>query len=1632
MRKRQIQRLATGLLLFLCTGAALPLAAQTASFTLDNDHGCGSAPVNATNTSTAGATAYDWYFGEGTGHSSLVNASHVYTKPGTYTVTLTATYPSGVKTATQTVTIYNLPVATFTSSVTEGCSPLTVNFTNKSTAGDGTIAQTIWDFGDKIVDQNNTNATHTFTVDPNDPSNHPNGVTFPVTLVIINSLGCKSAPFSGNTSVHVNVAPLITVTSDLAGACSVPQTIHFSNAAVEDPGVQYSWNYGDGTIDNTGTHTYTKQGDFSVVCTATSAQGCTTVSTAYPVSLHPIEPNFTISNTCTGAMVSFVNTATPTTTGAQWDFGDGSQANGNQVQHPYDKAGTYSVTMTAIGAPGCSSAPITKDITITDPPVIANVETNIGGCSAPFTTSFSANTTGAIKWSWSFGDGNTSTGKAAAHTYTSLGTYPVILTASNAAGCDISMQAYTVTIKYPMAQLGRATGCLPFTTTFNPLITSDDPVTSLTWNFGDGSTGTGASPTHTYTKQGDFDVKLTMRTAAGCVKDTIFTKAVETGAPLIIDFSANPLTACAKEPIAFKNLTTPTPLNDSIIWLWQFGNDGTSSDKDPTHPFLNPGNQTVTLTAINNGCLSNGTKTDIVYIKTPVAIFTAAIDCATPFVVAVQNTSKLDPLGTYTYTWDFGDGTPIVTDKDPAPHTYTKTGSDQIHLSVSDGSCKTDTTLTKIVMDPHPILSANQDTICMLNDIKYTLSNFSSNEIASGRWEVSPGAIYEPGINSYTLQYNVPQEFNAVFNYIDGVGCPHSTASIPIVINGALVNVGVTSTMNCVGKEITFSDGSRSNPNDPITSWRFDWGDDSPSSGKLPTAPVNYAHTFPGENTSFNVTYAITDKAGCGPYGMTLPVNLNQPKADFALGSPYGCPDAPIMLSNTSVDIGNIPRSFTNVDWTFSDGTSASGETPYKTFSHPGTYDITLKVTDAIGCTATKTGTQVITVHNPKAIFSLPDVSQICPPVVANLSNTSTDFQASAWDFGDGATSDIAAPTHVYNRPGSYTISLTVTSLGGCTSQTEETVKVKGPDGNLTMSSLLGCPPMDLTASATNTVNTVKYIYDYDDGTTNQLTTSTDTHTYLRPGVYHPRLLLQDGDGCQVPANGDNEVVVDSIGVQLVMDASQACDGGPVSFTALPKSISQTVLGLPSDITWYFGTTDTDNTATGPSVTHTYGVGDYTATLNVTSGGGCVAKPLLQPVHISPLPVPVIEVIPTLCMGTLYQPVGHDSKNISSATWTWQIKGNTYTNPLPPRILFDQSGTFPVTLSIVNADGSCPASTTANVNVNPLPSITVSPKQAGVCEGSSVQLTASVAPGNTVTWTSYNTSDIHSLHPSVSPEIDTLYAVQVQDPIGCINADSARVSVVHRFQLDAMPAVSVCAGLSTQLMASGADLYSWSPTTGLSNASISNPMTSPATSTVYTVTGKDKTGCFTETAQVNVTVNPVPVIKVISQQEVIAGSSVPILVQASSDVTSVSWFPPDGLSCTDCLTPTVTPTRSGGYTITASNNYGCIDMEQVNFKLVCNGAAFLPNTFTPNGDGMNDVFYIRGKGVRVVKSFRIFNRLGQVMFTRENFPIEDPAFGWDGRYAGQPLSPDVFIYYAELICETGEKFEMKGSIMIVR
>ena len=121
------------------------------------------------------------------------------------------------------------------------------------------------------------------------------------------------------------------------------------------------------------------------------------------------------------------------------------------------------------------------------------------------------------------------------------------------------------------------------------------------------------------------------------------------------------------------------------------------------------------------------------------------------------------------------------------------------------------------------------------------------------------------------------------------------------------------------------------------------------------------------------------------------------------------------------------------------------------------------------------------------------------------------------------------------------------------------------------------------------------------------------------------------------------------------------------------------------------------------------------------------------------------------------------------------------------------------------------------------------------------------------------------------------------------------------------------------------------------------------------------------------------------------------------------------------------------YNITATNQYGCATIVLLPIKLVCPAStAFIPNSFSPNGDGQNDIFYVRGRGISGIKSFKIFNRWGQLVFERSNCNTDDPGCGWDGKFGGVLLNPDVYIYYVEMTCDSNEPLLVKGNITLLR
>jgi gliding motility-associated-like protein len=280
--------------------------------------------------------------------------------------------------------------------------------------------------------------------------------------------------------------------------------------------------------------------------------------------------------------------------------------------------------------------------------------------------------------------------------------------------------------------------------------------------------------------------------------------------------------------------------------------------------------------------------------------------------------------------------------------------------------------------------------------------------------------------------------------------------------------------------------------------------------------------------------------------------------------------------------------------------------------------------------------------------------------------------------------------------------------------------------------------------------------------------------------------------------------------------------------------------------------------------------------------------------------------------------------------------------------------------------------------------------------------------------------------------------LRVTTAYGCDQSIPFAVDIPDSVALEATASadpVEICVGSPVTLHASsniGAN-YNWLQAADLDDPNSTDPVARPLTNTTYQVVVTDAHQCQVDTAAVQVTVHDLPEVDAGPDVVAATGSVLDLQAKGSADVTQWNWSPSDYLSCTDCANPTSTPRENMQYILTGTNQFGCQASDTMLIHLVCDeGKVFIPNTFTPNGDGQNDQFYPRGVGVKLVRYFRIYNRLGQLVYERTNFQLNDKAHGWDGTFKGQKLTPDVFVFSTSMICDNNEVFELSGNISLVR
>lgn len=324
-----------------------------------------------------------------------------------------------------------------------------------------------------------------------------------------------------------------------------------------------------------------------------------------------------------------------------------------------------------------------------------------------------------------------------------------------------------------------------------------------------------------------------------------------------------------------------------------------------------------------------------------------------------------------------------------------------------------------------------------------------------------------------------------------------------------------------------------------------------------------------------------------------------------------------------------------------------------------------------------------------------------------------------------------------------------------------------------------------------------------------------------------------------------------------------------------------------------------------------------------------------------------------------------------------------------------------------------------------------------ICPGRPLTIGSPAANGFTYAWSPASfLSDSLVAQPTGSPPQPASYVVTVTSTeSGCIDKDTVNIAVFQPIEVTVSPDQTICEGQTVNLQALGAAVsYSWSPAEGLSRSNIANPVAAPKTTTIYQVIGFDGHQCFTDTGFIKVLVNPNPRVNVGPDVALATGSTYSFTPTTQyGPIVLWQWSPANDLSCTGCSTPVATIKKNMTYYATVTNEYGCVGIDSMNIKTFClNTQVFIPNAFTPDGDGINDLLMVRGKGIAQVRSFRVFTRWGELVFEKTNFPPNDPAFGWDGRIRGTAGPSEVYVFIADVICENDLINTYKGNVTLLK
>lgn len=1430
-------------------------------------------------------------------------------------------------------------------------------------------------------------------------------------------------------------------TANITQGC-FPLTVSFTA-----PGGQsgHFWDFADGatsTLPNP-SNTFLNAGTY-VVEFRNSANGPVVGTVTINVYPKPV-PTFTADpdEGCNPLTVQFTDVTALssgiTINGYSWVFEGGGTASGPNPTHVFSPAGTYYVSLgLTTNLTSCNSTLLYDDFITVNPAPVSSFTTSPSpalACVPPLTVNFTNTSTGTgLTYEWDMGNGNTYTSQTPpAQTYTTAGTYIVKLVVTDASGCTQTTQR--------VVNIGQPT--TSFTVPSTVCIDTDVPLVNTSssgfyqWVFDAGASlavSTLQNPVVSYSTPGQHSITLTTSSTNGlCSSDTTIIITVEDPSA---EFTSTPDYACSDPMVVSFNPTYTGP----ATYEWTFGNDSTSTLQNPVITYYNDdslytinGERLLTTTLIlttSAGCKDTVMYDDTLHLPNARLMPDVAEGCV-PLTVTFADSSYSNENIT-NWTWIYGDGnSDNTTNGNNQTHTYNQVGEYHAYLEiVNSAGCK-DTSysiLIKVGDVLTPDFSVDKTDVCPGETVQFTDLTTPNDSIDAWHYTTEGNRMFscfqEPNPSWVFDDLTGPQSVTLTVGYN---GCYSSaTQSALINVKGPIAKMHYT--CNCTNPfDVNFTSNSLD-----ATSVEWDFGD-----GQTSTNPTE-THTYSATGNYTVILKAMNGTTGCIDSYDTAVVNIRDIQAAFTSDTLLcrGIP-SPFNASQSQDVHADCNAGYT---WFFGDPdkrpiTTANPNEPIF-FDSTGVNDVTLVVTDINGCKDTASTTVVVS--GVDAVFTQSD-THLCVPndvVFTDLSTSDTTITSWGWSFGDFTFSTQQNVTHTYtsNLIDTFQVIFVVQNELGCVDSAFSMVTRYTPTSTIAPTFTNLCAGASVNFSATDFTgggSNLSYNWNFNDGTPNS-TAQNPSHVFANGGTFNVQMTYTEvGTGCSGVRNA-------TVNVQNYPDVSFTTSVDTLSVLCNPENVlftNTTPANAPQTLSWNFGNGQTAGNTPTPGTVYSIN-GEYDAILTVTTSFGCSDTASRHFIVVGPLGDFFIDK-DTICRGEEITFTIFDTSDVDIYTWDFG-DGNTDVNVSPISHTYTfvpPSGQTVAKLIVASGDGECPVQKEVDIYIHEV--------IAGFDRNDEVDtalcfqpfpLTNTSQNANIYYWDfgdgqTSNSGNV-SVHDYAAPGTYEIVLGVKNSSLGCTDTLS-KVVILHPYPEVEALGDTICLGDNGTLTVETAEptsTYQWSSpsTVTINNADQSTANSQPQVTTEYEVYVTDTNTCSKADTTLLYVILPPEVEDFVG--EIVIGDSLFLPVELDTSFYIYNWDPEDGLSCLQCPNPYVQPMEDIVYTLTASDILGCFETDVV-YTITIHPETFIkmPTTFTPNGDGTNDVIYVEGWGIKELDEYKIYNRWGELLFE-----TTDKEVGWDGYYKGVLQNSDVYVFKVSAQTWRDETQTLEGYINLMR